>query len=148
MFSSHPIKRSLAGGIAIAAVGFPTIAQARFSVDPPGLVAGQAPISSSAEYTLPANFHTDASSGGYRSAQLGGLSAQQRLDQLRRNVQQRFVAEGGWHLSAASTPSVATSSPGFEWSDAGIGAAGATVLLGAGALGVGMTRRRRRVAVS
>ena len=39
---------------------------------------------------------------------------------------------------------------GFDWGDAGIGAAGSAVLLGASLLGAGMTRRRRtqRPAVS
>jgi hypothetical protein len=36
-----------------------------------------------------------------------------------------------------------TGQHGFQWGDAGIGAAGATVLLGAGGLGVAMARRRR-----
>jgi hypothetical protein len=35
----------------------------------------------------------------------------------------------------------------FQWGDAGIGAAGAVVLLGAGALGTSATRRRRRLVV-
>jgi hypothetical protein len=38
----------------------------------------------------------------------------------------------------------ATSGSSFQWGDAGIGAAGATVLLGAGALGLGSSRRRRQ----
>jgi hypothetical protein len=33
--------------------------------------------------------------------------------------------------------------PGFQWGDAGIGAAGAAVLLGGAATGVSLTRRRR-----
>jgi hypothetical protein len=36
----------------------------------------------------------------------------------------------------------------FQWGDAGIGAAGAAVLLGAGALGTSAARRRRRPVVS
>ena len=36
-----------------------------------------------------------------------------------------------------------TSQPGFQWDDAGIGAAGAAVLLGGAAAGVVLTRRRR-----
>jgi hypothetical protein len=119
MSKHNLIKRSLAGGIAIAAAAFPTLAEARVAVDP-GAGSGPAPV-----------------------------SAQPRLDQLQRNVQQLFAAEGGWHLSAPATSApAATSSGGFQWGDAGIGAAGATVLLGAGALGVGMTRRERRGAVS
>jgi len=47
----------------------------------------------------------------------------------------------------ATAPSVSQTGSEFQWGDAGIGAAGATVLLGTGALGAGMTRRRRRIAV-
>lgn len=55
-------------------------------------------------------------------------------------------------LSSASTPAPVVSGPsaqrtssGFQWGDAGLGAAGATVLLGAGVLGASVTRRRRPV---
>jgi hypothetical protein len=50
----------------------------------------------------------------------------------------------GWSTPApAITPSVPQSGNGFAWGDAGIGAAGAVVLLGAGAVGTGAARRRR-----
>jgi hypothetical protein len=55
------------------------------------------------------------------------------------------VTSGGYftpHLVATSAPQT---SSGFQWGDAGIGAAGAVVLLGAGVLGAGATRRRRTV---
>ena len=45
---------------------------------------------------------------------------------------------------ARSQP-VVSSGSAFQWGDAGIGAAGATVLLGAGVLGARATRRRRPV---
>ncbi len=50
---------------------------------------------------------------------------------------------------AAPQPTVGTQS-GFDWGDAGIGAAGAVVLLSAGASGTVVVRRRRaqRAAVS
>jgi hypothetical protein len=51
-------------------------------------------------------------------------------------------AGSGPPLTGAPSVSPTTSSS-FQWGDAGIGAAGATVLLGVGALGAGMTRRRR-----
>jgi hypothetical protein len=51
-------------------------------------------------------------------------------------------------VSAPSVPQTTSTQPGFQWGDAGIGAAGATLLLAAGALGTGMTRRRRRPVVS
>lgn len=37
--------------------------------------------------------------------------------------------------------------PSFQWGDAGIGAGGATVLLGAAALGASASRRRRRTII-
>ena len=88
MSTHHLIKRALAGGLVITAVGFPSAAQAMFI-------------------------------GG------GGVPS--------------VPAPGG---PAAPEP-VATSHSAFQWGDAGIGAAGATVLLSAGALGTGVARRRR-----
>jgi hypothetical protein len=44
---------------------------------------------------------------------------------------------------AASSAPTATSAAGFQWGDAGIGAAGAVVLLGGTAVGAGLSRRRR-----
>jgi hypothetical protein len=48
-------------------------------------------------------------------------------------------------ISTASQPTSVTSpgNGGFDWGDAGIGAAGSALLLGAGLLGAGVTRRRR-----
>jgi hypothetical protein len=121
MFKHH---FTLAGGLVIAAAGLASAAQATtISGGESGASVAPSAIEPSAQ--------------------------QQQLDQLQRNVQQLFAAEGGWHLSAPSTPASTVASPqGFQWGDAGIGAAGATVLLGAGALGVGMTRRRRGAAIS
>ena len=56
---------------------------------------------------------------------------------------------GGGPVVTTSAPAAASSvrqpapSEGFEWGDAGIGAAGAVVLLGGAAAGVGVTYRRR-----
>lgn len=79
-------KRGLAGALAIAAASFPSIAQARWELDPPA--------------------------------------------------------------GASSTPvpvqqAAPTAQPGFQWGDAGIGAAGATLIVGAGVLAAGSARRRR-----
>jgi hypothetical protein len=50
---------------------------------------------------------------------------------------------------SASVPTAQSSGSSFQWGDAGIGAAGAVVLLvGAGAAGATLTRRRRRPALS
>lgn len=43
----------------------------------------------------------------------------------------------------ASVPSARGTASSFQWGDAGIGAAGVTVLIGAGGLGVAMSHRRR-----
>jgi hypothetical protein len=50
--------------------------------------------------------------------------------------------------AVASAPSTQSSSSSFQWGDAGIGAAGAVVLLGTGAMGATLTRRRRRPALN
>jgi hypothetical protein len=88
MFMHHLIKRSLAGGLVIAAAGFPAVAQARLSVDPP---AGSGPPIT----------------------------------------------------STASVPVTPSAGSSFQWGDAGIGAAGTILLLGAGAGAAGAVRRRR-----
>jgi hypothetical protein len=127
MVRHHVIKRALASGLVIAAAGLPSAAQAM----PPGGAASPVPVA-------------PASSGP--SAQ------QRRLDELQRNVEAWFDVHGHFLPSMAVTAPVPTAaaavSPrGFQWDDAGIGAAGATALLCAAALGVGLTRRQRRAAV-
>jgi len=63
------------------------------------------------------------------------------------SAQAMFINGGGPSVPAASQPGASAHSS-FQWGDAGIGAAGAVVLLGAGALGTSATRRRRRPVVS
>jgi hypothetical protein len=100
MLNHDVIKRSLAGGLVIAAASFPAAAQARYVENPgpqsasPVLTAGPSPAS-----------------------------------------------------QVSATPSSQSDSSSFQWGDAGVGAAGASVLLGAGALSAGVIRRRRRLAV-
>jgi hypothetical protein len=55
------------------------------------------------------------------------------------------IASQPAHVASAPTRAQASSSaqPGFQWGDAGIGAAGAIVLLGAGAGTANAVRRRR-----
>jgi|GEM_PF-2913202 len=89
MFKHYLIKRSLVSGLVVAAVSFPSAAQAMF-IDGGG---GRAPIAD--------------------------------------------------HPSTAPSAPAASSSGGFHWGDAGIGAAGAVVLLGGAAAGAGVTRRQR-----
>ena len=54
------------------------------------------------------------------------------------------VTSGGYFTPHVSAPSAPQTGSGFQWGDAGIGAAGAVVLLGAGVLGARTTRRGRR----
>jgi hypothetical protein len=127
MLHHHLIKRTLAGGLVIAAAGLPSGAQAM-------------PI------------------GGARSAvtvapaSSGPSAQQQRLDELQANVEHWFAVHGRFPAPAAltapiSTAAASTSPRGFQWDDAGIGAAAATVLLGAAAFSIGLTRRQRGATV-
>jgi hypothetical protein len=93
MFNHTLIKRSLVAGLAIGTASFPTMAQARFELNPP-------PTPSAS--------------------------------QLAR------VASGPTRAQPSSS-----AQPAFQWGDAGIGAAGAVVLLGAGAGTANAMRRRR-----
>lgn len=139
MFTHHLIKRSLAGGLVIAAAGFPSAAQAMVVGGDEGSVPVAPPASVS--------------------------SAPQGLNQLQRNVQEWFAVHGRFPSSVVSSPSTpvgptdassggydftasaapVTAQPGasFDWGDAGIGAGGAVLLLGTAALGASVTRRRR-----
>jgi hypothetical protein len=70
---------------------------------------------------------------------------QQRLDQLQASVTQRFASEGGWPTTVAvvhSTGPGPSSQAGFQWGDAVIGAAGLLALIGIGAGGTLVIRRR------
>jgi hypothetical protein len=96
MLSHQSIKRLLAGGLVIAAAGFPSAAQARYIED-----AGGSPSASQVPVAGP---QPASQAVAVRSGQGGGS---------------------------------------FQWGDAGIGAAGAVVLMSAGALGTGVARRRR-----
>jgi hypothetical protein len=60
-------------------------------------------------------------------------------------AQGRIMIDHTGHPSApAPAPSTPSAQPaGFQWDDAGIGAAGTVVLLGAGAMTAGLARRRR-----
>ncbi len=131
MFMQDPFKRSLAGAIVIAATGFPTAAQAMLNG---GRLAHGA---RSVAYTLPADFHTDASSGGgypnHRFTVAYTLPADFHTD---------ATSGGGYPNRPLIGSSIQQANSGFQWDDAGIGAAGAAVLLGVGSFGVRVTRRR------
>lgn len=117
MFARNLIKRSLVAGLLIGAASFPAVAQARPIEDPAAPVA---------------------------SVAVSAPSVQQHLARLHANLDQRFAVEGGWPSVGSSTGSsvrsMATSQGGFQWGDAGIGAAGMMVLL---SIGAGAVRRRR-----
>jgi hypothetical protein len=60
-------------------------------------------------------------------------------------AQGRIMIDSTGHPSApAPAPSGPSTQPaGFQWDDAGVGAAGTVLLLGAGAMTAGVARRRR-----
>jgi hypothetical protein len=116
MFRRNLINRSLVAGLAIGAASLPAVAQARPIED---TVASEA----SPVVSIP--------------------SVQAQLARLHADLDQRSASAGGWPSVASSVSSAATSQGGFQWGDAGIGAAGMIVLLGAGAGAVGVMRGRR-----
>jgi hypothetical protein len=119
MLNHTLIKRSLTAGLLTMAAAFPAGAQAM------AIGGGE----TSVPVTLPAPVAT----------------VPQNVDQLHQGVQHWIAVHGGFPSSVASTVSTDTAQPGstFHWGDAGIGAGGAIVLLGAGGLGAAAMRRRR-----
>jgi hypothetical protein len=103
----------------------------------PGPGPGAAGVSS--RYALPSNFHTDASSGGYVSTP---VPTSRSVGYALPSNFQTDASSGGYASPQVLEPSVHLTSPGFQWGDAGIGAAGASLLLCLGALGAGVARRR------
>jgi hypothetical protein len=53
------------------------------------------------------------------------------------------ASSGGYNFVASAAPATVQSGSGFHWGDAGIGAAGVVVLMGAGAAASVSVRRRR-----
>ncbi len=64
---------------------------------------------------------------------------------LEANAQQTGVAEGG--ASVPQAGGVQVPANGFDWGDAGIGAAASALLIGGGGIVVGRRRSARRVVV-
>lgn len=125
MFTHHLIKRSLVGGLAAA-----------------GAALGVGVVPASAlPYDLNAN-------GSYVSAHATTLQAGSRASQPTNGaspVSCGDVCSGHGYGTVSSQPIIVRVSAGssdFDWADAGIGAGGSAVLLGAGLLGAGMARRR------
>jgi hypothetical protein len=125
MFKHNPIKRSLACGLAITAACFPAVAQAM-------------PIGP-----------TDASAGGYAFHAVMPETQRSNVSHASPTaLGPTDASSGGYVLAPSATPTTAQTGSSFHWDDAGIGAAGAVVLLGSAALGAGVTRRRRRAVLS
>jgi hypothetical protein len=123
MFKS--MKGLLTAATVILAVGAPSVANARFlEYGPPAgsLTNGQTQPSIAQPLT---------------AAKLG------QLDQLQATVTRRFASEGGWAGGASAVHSTGPSSrAGFQWGDAGVGAAGVLALVGIGAGATLVIRRR------
>jgi hypothetical protein len=122
MFKS--IKRVLIAAVTIVAVSAPSVAYARFF-----------------EYGPPAG----SSTSGQVQPAIARLTAAKlrQLDQFQASVAQRFASEGGSPTGASTVRATGSSSrAGFQWGDAGIGAAGVLALLCVGAGATLVIRRR------
>jgi hypothetical protein len=129
MLKHHLIRRTLTGSLVIAAVGLPSSAQAMFIGGGGG---PSAPLSSTTG-TLPVDSYSSRALDRHGSASAGPA--------VRPNPDQ--VAARSSTSAAPTNPGISSPNGGFDWGDAGIGAAGAVVLIGAAAAGVGVTRRKR-----
>lgn len=172
MFNHTFIKRSLAVALTAAAGAFPAAAQAAHIVQPANPTASSASVPSVGP-SLAVAHQLDQLQGNARQVLVTksadvpsagpGLAVAHQLDQLQGNARLALVtkeapsglpssfltdASSGGYTSVPSSAPVVSLSPsdsGFQWGDAGIGAAGAIVLMGAAAVGTGATRRRRTV---
>ena len=118
--------------LTLSAAGAPAASAA-----PKDFVPGAAGVSS--QYALPSHFHTDASSGGYVSRPAPTPPS------VGYTLPSNFhtdASSGGYASPQLLEPSVHLASSGFQWGDAGIGAAGAISLLCLGGLGAFVARRR------
>jgi hypothetical protein len=97
-----------------------------------------------ASLSMPAAAHAMWIAGpGSGASQQLTRTQQVQLDQLSRNVSTVFASEGGWHLgTSAPNPTAAFAHGGFQWGDAGIGAAGVLALVGVGSGAAFVIRRR------
>jgi hypothetical protein len=129
MLKHHLIRRTVTGGLVIAAVGLPISAQAKFMESGGGASAP----SVSTTVTLPVDSYSSRAIDRHGSASAGSAA--------RPNPVQ--AAAPSSTSVAPTNPGIGAPNGGFDWGDAGIGAAGAVVLMGAAAAAVGVTRRRR-----
>jgi hypothetical protein len=153
VFTRAQIKRRLTALAMIATVGFPPAALAMpveaggasVPVTPPVTVThasqtalgptdasagGYAVVPSAVRQTVVGP--TDASSGGY------GVSAVRHTA-----LGPTDASSGGYDFAPSALPATAQPGSGFQWDDAGIGAAGMVALIGAGAAASVSIRRRR-----
>jgi hypothetical protein len=119
--------------VAVAATaGFPSVAMAMPIESGAASVPVTPPVSTS-HANLTASGPTDASSDGYAVASPTALGPTD-------------ASSGGYDFVARSVPVTAQPGSGFDWGDAGIGAAGMVVLVGAGAAAsVSIRRHHARV---
>jgi hypothetical protein len=123
MYNHTYLKRSITAAVMAAAIAYPAAAQAAHILQPEVPIAQSASVPSVGP----------------------GLAVVHQLNQLQGNVRERLVSEDGSATVPRTAPTAALPSAGsgFQWDDAGIGAAGAVVLMGAAAVGTGLSRRRR-----
>jgi hypothetical protein len=129
MLKHHLIRRTVTGGLVIAAVGLPISAQAKFMESGGGASAP----SVSTTVTLPVDSYSSRAIDRHGSASASSAA-------LPNPVQ---AAAPSSTSVAPTNPGISSPNGGFDWGDAGIGAAGAVVLMGAATAAVGVTRRRR-----
>jgi hypothetical protein len=123
MFKST--KRLLTAATVILAVGTPSAAYAKF-----------------VEYGPPAGDQTRGQAQPL-IAQPPTAAQLHKLDQLQASEERRFASEGGLPTAASTVhPTGPSSQAGFQWGDAGIGAAGVLALVGVGAGATLVIRRR------
>jgi hypothetical protein len=151
MVNHHVIARSLAGGLVIVAAGLPSAAQARFDLNPPpaadgGVSTQPVHIDSPALGSPPtARVAAEIPQIYQGRTDLGGGVANDAASRAAATVALTSSVTANRATSARPFPQQdeAVGQSGFQWGDAGIGAAGAIVLVSAGAVTSARARRRR-----
>ena len=135
MFKQHQIKRWLAAMAVVATAGFPSVAMAMPIEGASPNVPATAPVGGSRALQTPPEL-TDVSSGGYFTVPVRVSHSSQAPPEL------TDVSSGGY-FTVSAVPATAQPDSGFQWGDAGIGAASIVVLMGAGAAASSSIRRHR-----
>jgi hypothetical protein len=134
VFMRSQIKRRLTVLTVIATAAFPPAALA-MPIEAGGASVPVTPPVTVTHATQSVLGPTDASSGGY--AFVPSAVHQTALGPT-------DASSGGYAFVPSAVPATAQPGTGFQWDDAGIGAAGMVALIGAGAV-ASMSIRRRRV---